>query len=207
MIPDSGEPIHSEVPAGAAFWTPDPGELEERDSIGYFHDVWLLGRVERHEAAAVARDERELVQMADSFACDHEEFERILIAFEYSDTGSIPARFKSAPEADELFGYADSPGSVDLGGLETGVAGLSYALAAVGCIPAASCRWHPGPRSWAPNPVVYLAADRPTVERIQPHVRAAGCGFGLDATRPELLVLGGPSVANIMELARRLIEA
>ncbi|WP_423834156.1 hypothetical protein [Streptomyces manipurensis] len=92
MIPDSGEPIQSDVPAGAAFWTPDPGELEERDSIGYFRDVWLLGHVERHEAAAVARDEHELVRMADSFAGDHEEFERILLAFDYSDADFIPAK-------------------------------------------------------------------------------------------------------------------
>ncbi|WP_406341441.1 hypothetical protein [Streptomyces sp. NBC_01578] len=207
MIPDSGESIDPAIPEGASFWMPDSRELEEIESIGFFHDVWLLGSVTQDEATVMVQHESELVHMADSLARDHDEFEQILVSFECSDAESIPARLKGVPEAGELFGWADSPGCVDLGGLEAGVAGLSYALAAAGCIPAASCRWHPKAHSWAPHPVVYLAADRPTVARLQPQVRAAGCGFGLDGNRPELLVLGGPSVVNTMELAMRLIES
>lgn len=207
MIPNSGASIDSSIPEGASFWVPDSQDLKERDSIGFFDGVWLLGSVTPDEAMMMVQHESELVRMADSFANDHDEFEQILDAFEYSDVESIPVRLKGVPEAGELFGWADSAGSVDLGGLEAGVSGLSYALAAAGCIPAASCRWHPGPHSWAPYPVVYVSADRPSVARLQRHVKAAGCGFELDGNRPELLVLAGPSVAHTMELARRLLEA
>jgi hypothetical protein len=88
-----------------------------------------------------------------------------------------------------------------------GRSSLVYALSAAGMYPAASCRGHPEPDSWSAIPVVMFAADRAHAEALQPLVESSGCGFGLDPVRPELLVINGRSVKDILRLSHALLNS
>jgi hypothetical protein len=94
-----------------------------------------------------------------------------------------------------------------LEGLELGVAGLVYALASVGCVPAASCRGHSRPHAWAERPIVLLAADRARAEWLRPLVSGAGCGFCLDDVRPQILGIEAPSIDEMTALARLVLDS
>jgi hypothetical protein len=94
----------------------------------------------------------------------------------------------------------------DLEGLEIGVAGLAYALAAAGMYPAASCRGHVGPNAWSSSPVVFFVADRPHAEVLQPLVKESGCGFEVDPARSQLLVILSVSIAEMLALGRRILD-
>ncbi|WP_158718801.1 hypothetical protein [Streptomyces sp. NRRL WC-3795] len=94
-----------------------------------------------------------------------------------------------------------------LDALELGVAGLSYALASVGCFTAASCRSHYSDHSWSDRPVIFFAAERSTVEWLTPLVRQSGCGYADGSQRaPRLLIVEAPSITNFMDLAGRVIQ-
>jgi hypothetical protein len=94
----------------------------------------------------------------------------------------------------------------DLGGLEVGVAGLSYGLNAVGIVTAASCRGHTGRTAWSIAPVVSFAADRQQALHLQRLVSRTGCTFFIDDVRRNLLVVHGRSVTHTMALADAVIE-
>ena len=95
-----------------------------------------------------------------------------------------------------------------VGGLELGVAGLVYALNAVGILTAASCRSHSAShRQWANYPVVIFAASRQQLEILQPMVEAAGCGFDFDPGRPRFVGVYGPSIEEMMKLASTILDA
>ena len=88
------------------------------------------------------------------------------------------------------------------GGLEIGVAGLTYVLSMVGFLTAASCRAHAGERSWSDCPVVLFGAHRwrAVVGRICRH---GAMWIGSDRG---MLTVYVPSVADLMVLARQLFD-
>jgi len=175
------------LPATATYWMPAEDELTA-GGIGYFRGVWPLYDVSRPEAAAVLATERSLLEDLDRRAGDAAEFDRL-------------ARRLEAREAESA-----AAGEPDLRGLELGVAGLVYALAAIGCVPAASCRGHVGDGAWSYNPIVFTALDRPHAEWLVPRVRRAKCGFGVGAGREDLLAIHAASVVDTVRLASSILR-
>lgn len=182
---------------------PEPHEIDDYEGFGLFQDVWPIVGVSVDDAVAVAREDKRLCRVVGDLACDAVDFDALALAVE-------------GGSADEVDGISDASlaalapyltGKVALEGLEAGVAGLVYALSAVGMFPAASCRGHPEPDSWSAFPVVMFAADRPHAEALQPLVGSSGCGFAHDSLRPELLVVTGRSVQNTLRLADTVLAS
>jgi hypothetical protein len=203
VYPTAEIPLDPFLPANAEFWVPGPEDIDEYEGFGLFQDVWTIADVSVPEAAAVATEDRKLCRVVGDLAHDAVGFDAIAMAVQ-------------AGSADEVEGISDASlaaigpyltGTVALEGLEAGVAGLVYALAAAGMFPAASCRGHPEPDSWSAFPVVFFAADRPHAEALQPLVASSGCGFTSDPLRPELLVINGRSVQDTLRLAESVLRS
>jgi len=203
VYPIADIPLDPFLPADAEFWVPGPEDIDEYEGFGLFQDVWTITDVPVAEAAAVASEDRELCRVVGDLARDAAGFDLIAMAVQ-------------AGSADEVEGISDATlaalgpyltGRVALEGLEAGVAGLVYMLAAAGMFPAASCRGHPEPDAWSAFPVVFLAADRPHAEALQPLVACSGCGFTSDPLRPGFLVINGRSVQDTQRLAEALLRS
>jgi len=147
-------------------------------------------------------DEAHVAAWVDRVARNVDDFELIATAIETAELNGI-----CLPKVDlvELDRFLDDERAA-LEGLEIGVAGLVYALAAIGAFPAASCRGHSGEHAWSDNPVVLFAADRVRAERLQPLVESSGCGFEIDAARPELLIIEAACITNAMSLAQLIFD-
>jgi hypothetical protein len=130
--------------------------------------VFLTGA--KAEARELATTDRSLSVVASNLAVTESEFDDIATAFETGSADDIEGLRKDQLEAITPY-LADR---VTLAGLELGVAGLVYCLAAAGMNPAASCRGHPGPSAWSRIPVVLFAADRIHAELLVPLVRDSG---------------------------------
>lgn len=201
MIPRTVIELDRSVPTEHNGWTPRPEDVSE-EGFAYFRDTWLIRGVRITEAREVCADEQRLVAIVDRLATNETEFDALANALESGDQEAVPEQFRSDDELTE-----ELTGEPALDGLELGVAGLVYAVAAVGFWPAASCRGHPGDRAWADHPVVYVACDRHRAAVLQPLVEAASCGFDIDEARPELLVVGAESVSELMELAALVLQS
>lgn len=206
MIPRWEERLDPTIPSTYAFWTPRREDISE-EGFGYFRDTWMIRGVGVRLARSVMAIEHELVAVADACSTGADEFDEIANALECSDLDGVPDRVRESSAFEPIaHHYAPGDGERLVEALDLGVAGLVHALSAVGCWPAASCRGH-GPGGWARYPVVCIAADRHRTQTLQPLVAAAGCGFDTDDARGELLVVRGPSVVEMMDLAPRVLEA
>ncbi len=201
MIPRTVVDLDPAVPTGHNGWTPRGKDVSE-EGFAYFRDTWLIRGVRMTEAREVCADERRLVALVDRLATSQTEFDALANALESGDPDAVPEQFESDDQLTEELTREPA-----LDGLELGVAGLVYAVAAVGMWPAASCRGHPGDRAWADHPVVYFACDRHRAAVLQPLVEATSCGFDIDYARPELLVVGAASVSEFMDLAVLVLES
>jgi hypothetical protein len=145
------------------------------------------------------------VRLVDDLAGTEEDFDRLARCVEDwdPDEQEIDA---SPAELSVLEAFLGQSDSAEIGGLELGVAGLVYGLAAGGMVPAASCRGHAGPQPWSDSPVVLFATDERHASTLDPLVRDAGCVFDIDPARPELVAIAATSIANLMALASALVE-
>jgi hypothetical protein len=189
------------IPANAEFWVPEPEEIDEYEGFGLFQDVWPIIDVSVAEAVAVAREDRLLCRVVSDLARDAVDFDVLAAVVETGSADEV-AGITSARLA-VLAPYLTGEGALE--SLEAGVAGLVYALSAVGMFPAASCRGHPETDSWSAVPVVMFAADRPHAEMLQPLVESCGCGFDFDPVRPEFLVVNGRSVEDTLRLGSAVL--
>jgi hypothetical protein len=191
------------LPARAEFWVPEPDEIDDYEGFGLFQDVWPITDVSVDDAIAVAREDELLCQVVGRLASDAVDFDVLAAAVE---TGSIGEDDEITVESlAALAPYLT--GRAALEGLETGVAGLVYALSAAGMFPAASCRGHPELNSWSAIPVVMFAADRGHAEALRPLVKGCGCGFDFDPVRPELLVIKSRSVEDTLRLGDAVLAS
>lgn len=205
MIPEGCPPGQPQLPVQATFWMPEMADLDD-EGVGFFRDVWTIVDIPRGEAKDAIKREQALLQAIDDLAPTAEDFDRLARCVESWDEEG-PGADASLVERGAL-GWAIGPeDSAQIGGLESGVAGLVYALAAMGVVPAASCRGHTGPRPWSESPVVYFAADEARARTLEPFAQAAGCVFDIDPDRPDLLILVGKSVTNLMRLAVAVADA
>lgn len=203
VFPTADIQLRPELPPAAEFWTPEPGEVDEYEGFGLFQDVWAIVGVSRGDAMRVVEQDKLLAKVVGGIARDPVEFDLLAAAVETGSTDEID-------ETDTAHLRALAPyltGRVALENLELGVAGLVYALSAAGMYPAASCRGHPGPNQWSPFPVVMFAADRLRAEVLQPLVADNGCGFTIDRTRDDLLVVNSASIRDTLRLSGAVLGA
>jgi hypothetical protein len=202
LIPYTHIQLDPALPQNTPFWMPAEDEIDE-EGIGFFRGVWAIFDVPLSEAAQVVADERAAATAVDAAADDAETFEYFaqLIEAHNPDFPSEDPEDEAGMAALAEHGDVDS---VSLCGLELGVAGLTYALAATGCVPAASCRSH-AERSWADRPVVVTAVDRAHADWLQPLVERASCGFDLDDLRPQFLTIHARSIKEMMDLAAAIL--
>nr|WP_127891997.1 hypothetical protein [Streptomyces sp. S10(2018)] len=206
MIPRTDIQVDPSFPEGAPMGMPLEEEISE-EGYGFFRGVWDISGVSRDEALAVLEEERQLAALVDSVTTTPDEFEAVAHAVEWGDPDTLPSGFSaqhSQSEILEIVGDGNREEGV-LDGLELGVAGVSYALSSIGCFPAASCRSHASGHSWSERPIVYFAAERPTVHWLMPMVRDSGCGFGDGSGHGRLLLVEAPSISNLMDLANRIV--
>ena len=199
MIPRYAIEVDSLLPVEAGYWMPSLEELEEADQLGDFHDAWLI-ETDAVEALAVIEAESEAVQYIDARATNPLEFDNLAdqIEFEQPDVPS--------DEAPDFFSASSRPWH-GVEGLELGVAGISYALNAIGAITATSCRAHAAMhRNWSEYPVVLFAIDAQRAALLQPLAEHTRCGFEIGDGRPQFLALYAATITDLMALARRIID-
>ncbi|MET7896883.1 hypothetical protein [Streptomyces mirabilis] len=208
MIPAADIDVDPAFPAKLAMGLPDEEDVDE-EGYGFFRDVWTIGEVSHEEAVRMIEKERRLVSLIDQASRTHADFEAMARAAEAGELEYLPAGYVAQHPDSELVrvvGAADEDdGALDA--LELGVAGLSYALTSVGCFTAASCRSHDSEGSWTDRPVIFFAAERPTVQWLTPLVHQSGCGFADGSERADrLLIIEAPSITNFIDLASRIVQ-
>lgn len=191
------------LPEAATYWVPKRTEIDE-EGFGYFLGVWSILDVGVREARAIIATDVNFASIVGGLSGDAEHFDRLATIVE-EGLDSVLERTVAAQAA--LSAFVGDDEAADLECLELGVAGLVYALALVGMFPAASCRGHVGPQAWSTTPVVLFAADQYRAEKLQPLAERTGCHFTIDTARPELLVVGGRSIADTMALAQAVFDA
>jgi hypothetical protein len=202
LIPRVETELKATVPDQATFWTPGDDDIGD-EGFGYFRDTWPILDVSPDDANGMLQREDQLLRLAKELAKDEVEFDGLAKALETGDQWLIPERLTTEPYISSLSPWLDED-APPLDGLELGVAGLVYALASVGCFPAASCRSHPT-NSWSDVPVVVFAADRTHTEGLAKIVSGTRCGFDIDPARPELLWVYAGSVEDLALLAKLVV--
>lgn len=205
MIPRTPLELDASVPAEHTGWTPKGDEVDE-EGFGGFRDTWLIRGVGVREATAMVRLEAELVDLANRFSVDTNEFNAICCAIESADAEELPDRLRKPSVPPELECHMGNEDFSPTDGLDLGVAGIVYALAAVGCWTAASCRGHPGTYAWSDHPIVVLACDRHRAAALQAWLAEAHCGFTTDGHREGLLAVVAESVTDMMTLAGLVVS-
>lgn len=210
MFPTSPAAGSITIPSDATFWMPGPEDIAE-DGIGaFFHDTWLIKDVPVREARRLRQAERRIAEIVSQLATTVEDFERLAHSVENGydpdqPGGGYDLTAAERAELGEFLAKHEDEGTA-LDSLELGVAGLVYALATVGIIPAASCRGHPGPRAWSDGPVVLFATTEDRARALQAFVEATDCRFGIDPARRDLLAVTGRSILDTMGLADAVLE-
>ncbi|MFG2658964.1 hypothetical protein [Streptomyces sp. NPDC048425] len=206
MIPRIDLQVDPSFPEGVPMCMPPEEEIDE-EGYGFFRGVWDISGAKHADALTVIEEERHVVALVDQLTATPQEFEAVAISIENLAPDTLPPGFAARhPDSEILHIIGDGDGDeVILDGLEIGVAGLSFALSSIGCFPAASCRSHFSDHSWSVRPVVFFAAERPTVHWLTPLVRDSGCGFGDGSGHGELLLVEAPSISNLMDLAGQIV--
>ncbi len=160
------------------------------------------------EARQAVDQEATLIDVIDAIARDAAEFDDIASAAEFGkpqDIGVADIRQQPGwPTLDESFPGEEGTDT----GLELGVGGLAYALAAVGLVPVASCRSHAASPSWSDAPVVFFATNRTRASVLQPLVAKHRCGLDYDdVNRPQFMTITAPDVRTMNRLAAAVLDA
>jgi len=202
VIPRAEVEIRIAIPSGP-LWTPRGDEIDD-EGFGGFRGTWAIVRPWLRDARRIVHADAELVAVADSASTDAEEFDAVARALEHGEPDDVPEGLAGAAAVLEAIdAHTDDLGE-PLDGLELGVAGTVFLLAALGCYPAASCRGHPG--GWSPYPVIFLAADDHRASVLGDLAAAHGCGLEAEGSRPNLLCLYSQSVLEMTELAQDIYE-
>jgi hypothetical protein len=158
------------------------------------HACWLPGRTLVEDGFTDNRDYVPLraidwARVGEVCALEQEVFE--LIAHTVDDSGTFEARLSDLE-------YDNVP-AWDLESIELGVASCVFALNALGCATAFSCRGHGG----SGYPQVRLAVEGATVEPLLQEARSAGCGMSSDSEG--LAWIYAPSMLEMCSFADLLV--
>lgn len=202
MFPQRETKINATISASAEYWIPDPSDIDEEGYGLFFQDVHPILDVAVADARAIVDWEHAAAKWVSSAATNESEFEALAEAVESYD----PDFPEDSLDSEVLF-PADLLDSADsLSGLELGVSGLSYSLAATGFYPVASCRSHLG-HSWSPEPVVLFATTETMLRELKPLIARCKCGLDTDATRGRpLFVVYASTIFKIMDLAEEILS-
>jgi hypothetical protein len=200
VIPSYSVVPEISLPAGNDCGYPTGDEISE-EGFGYFRGTWWLGHVPLSDARHTVEFERDLVAALEALADDGQEFEDLAAAVEHidPDDGEVPLLLSDTPVEGLVRPLID--GDSPLGGLEIGVAGLTYALSTVGFRTAASCRSH-GANGWSHCPIVLFGAHKWRAVLLAELAVEAGCGIGQDR---DMLTVYAPSIMNLMSLAETVL--
>jgi hypothetical protein len=201
VIPSYSVVPEIDLPAGDNCGYPTSNAISD-EGFGYFRGTWWLGRVPLSDARQTVKFERDLVAALDALADDEQEFEDIAAAVEHiePDDGVVPLLLRDT-RVEGLVRPFIEDGS-PLGGLEIGVAGLTYVLSTVGFRTAASYRAHTGGHTWSDWPVVLFGAHKWRAALLAALAAEAGCGMGQDR---DMLTVYAPSIRNLMSLAEAVL--
>lgn len=203
MIPVSACEITRSLP-DHELWLPSAEELENEEGFGPFRDTWVIRDIPLDIARDMVDEEALVIGCVDALTATAAEFDALLGAIESDDISSLPdAVRQTVASSDVLFsllGRELAPGA----GLDLGIAGLVYALAATGSFPAASCRGHSGDLPWSEFPIVRLSATLETAGYLLDVAADIGCGIMYEEP---LLTIWAPSVLEVMRMASSLLEA
>jgi hypothetical protein len=201
MIPTTD--IETEIPSPLPSCDmPSADEISE-EGFGGFRGTWWIGRVSVKDAESTIAEEGALITLIDKLASTPTEYEMLASAVEGQDLESLEEPLRAAALEIGLSRFVAEEEIPPLEGLEVGVAGLAYALAANGCLTAASCRSHIDRRSWSDYPVVVFAAPAWRVEILAGLVASESCGI---ASEGRLLAVYGASILETHNLAKRILE-
>lgn len=201
MIPSFDVVPEIDLPAGDDCGYPTREEISE-DGFGYFRGTWRIGHIRVSEARRAVDFERELVDALDAVALDGREYEVLAHAVEeFEPDDEFPMVLRGTP-VEGILGRVDE--NSPLGGLEIGVAGLTYALSSVGFLTAASCRAHEGANSWSDCPVVLFGAHKWRAVELADLAARAECGIGQGR---EMLTVYAQSIRGLMSLADLLLAS
>lgn len=182
---------------------PPSDEISE-EGFGYFRGTWFIGRVAVGEAQACVQMEADIIEWIDQHASSPQQYEQLATAIEKQDVTLLDEPLRSTASAGGITQWLnDEHDGAPLGGLEIGVAGLTWALSAVRCLTAASCRWHMTGQSWADCPVVFFAGPSWRVEILAELIAAETCGLAGDRG---MLTVYGASVGHTHQLAERILS-
>jgi hypothetical protein len=181
-------------------WIPGKEELSSDEGFGGFRNTWVIKNVGTREAIKVIGDEAKVVEIIDALADSEDDFNALAAQFEFYDPEALAESGVSIPADSPLHDYlAEDWSPTD--GLDLGVAGLVYALASVGCYPAASCRGRP--HTWTRNPLVRFAGRLWRAQLLIPLAREAQCGL---VESSGTVVIWAESVIQMMAMARLVME-
>ena len=144
--------------------------------------------------------EREVVTLLDAMSSSADEFHGLSAQVEFPDPEAAVNDGFIIPDDSPLRAYLTDDQSVTEG-LDLGVAGVVYALAAVGCHPMASCKGPP--HDWAPHPLVRFTARMWRARALLPLALEAQCG---------LEEVGGTlgtwasSIVKLMDFAQLIVD-
>lgn len=151
MVPSNDVELYPSLPSGFGCWVPTEEDIEGAgdEGLGFFDSTWLLGEVSLQEAREVIAEEAQLIDHIDAVAIDATEFDELASAVggdiveehEFSELWKRSSRLA----LDDALPGDGGPST----GLELGVGGLAYALAAGGLAPVASCRGHSTAHVWS----------------------------------------------------------
>jgi hypothetical protein len=210
VLPKYEIELNADLPCDFGYWFPTPEDIEDTggEGFGYFHDTWLLDDVEQAEARAAVAQEACLINAIDAVAHDATEFDVIASAAENGHPDDVEiVDIQQRPGWQALMSEFPAEDGI-ISNLELGVGGLSYALAAVGLLPVASCRSHPYAHSWSDVPVVLFAIDRPRAIVIQRLVVEHRCGLGSGGPeRSEFMAIVAGDIRTMNALAAAVLDS
>lgn len=187
------------LPVGEDCGYPTRDQISD-EGFGYFRGTWWIGPCRMADARETGSFERAVVAALDPLAGSDHEFEVLARAVEiFGPDSDWALELEGSPIDEVVRPYVDD--ETPLHGLEIGVAGLTYALSAVGFRTAASCRAH-GANGWTDCPVVMFGAHKWRAVLLAQLAVEAGCGIGQDRG---MLTAYAPSIRNLMSLAEAVI--
>jgi len=206
FIPVDTHELSTKLPPAYCFGLPDPDDVHD-EGFGFFIGVWPIVGGTFENASAILDQEEAVFQLVAAASNDAEEFEEWASWAEYYNSdaglewGDAPPDAEVGQRIDDEMTYEAS-----LLGLDLGVAGLVYTLAAAGFYPAASCRGHATATAWSTRPVVLFASTDEAARLLQPMVVSTGCGFVDGSGNGVLIGVEAPSAVQMIALARAILD-
>lgn len=200
MIPETECELTHRLPDGGELWLPGAEELADDEGFGGYRETWVIRQVGFRAARRVVNRERAIVQLIEKMATSPSEFYALSAFVESADEETLADEGFSLDGDSPIREYVAEDWSATEG-LDLGLSGIVYALAATGFHPMASCRGTP--HTWAPFPLVRFTGRMWRARLLLPIAVEAGCGLIEEGGS---LTTWAPSVMRIMDFAGLILS-